>query len=112
MERKVFSQAKWIWIHGENRSDEYAEFIFEFDGDLDRKYSFFITADSNYNVSLIGALIVFGQPTDYPHYKIYDKFIGCTNEKIFLSGTVLPFNIYKYNICICRTKKLGRHIGK
>ena len=74
MERKVFSQAKWIWIHGENRSDEYAEFIFEFDGDLDRKYSFFITADSNYNVYLNGVLIGFGQPTDYPHYKIYDKF--------------------------------------
>lgn len=74
MERKVFSRAKWIWIHGENRSDEYAEFVFDFDGALNSKYSFFITADSNYNVYLNGVLIGFGQPTDYPHYKIYDEF--------------------------------------
>ena len=75
MKKEVFSQAKWIWIHGENKPDEYAEFIFDFDGVQNSEYSFCVTADSNYNVYLNGELIGFGQPTDYPHYKIYDKFI-------------------------------------
>ncbi len=73
--KKVFSQAKWIWIHNENKPDEYAEFVFEFDGELNSKYSFLITADSNYNVYLNGELTGFGQPADYPKYKIYDEFI-------------------------------------
>lgn len=73
--KKVFSQAKWIWIHNENKPDEYAEFIFEFDGELNSKYTFLITADSNYNVYLNGELTGFGQPADYPKYKIYDEFI-------------------------------------
>ena len=66
--KKFFSQAKWIWIHNENKPDEYAEFIFEFDGDLTSKYNFLITADSNYNVYLNGKLAGFGQPADYPKY--------------------------------------------
>lgn len=74
MKRDVFSQAKWIWIHGENKPDEYAEFLFDFQGDTTKKYTLFLTADSNYNVYLNGQLVGFGQPTDYPHYKIYDGF--------------------------------------
>lgn len=73
MRKEIFSQAKWIWIHGENKPDEYAEFVFEFDGD-DSAYQIFVTGDSNYNVYLNGNLVGFGQPTDYPHYKIYDEF--------------------------------------
>ena len=74
MKEKVFSSAKWIWIHAENKSDEYAEFVFDFDGDPKEQYELSLTADSNYNVYLNGKLIGFGQPTDYPHYKIYDNF--------------------------------------
>ena len=74
MEKKVFSRAKWIWIHSENKSDEYAEFVFDFDGAMNESFELSLTADSNYNVYLNGALIGFGQPTDYPHYKIYDNF--------------------------------------
>ena len=74
MEEKVFSSAKWIWIHGENKPDEYAEFIFDFEGDIRDVYELLLTGDSNYNVYLNEKLIGFGQPTDYPTYKIYDKF--------------------------------------
>ena len=75
MKKKVFSCAEWIWIHGENKPDEYAEFVFDFDGLSNAKYNFSITGDSNYNVYLNGALIGFGQAADYPHYKICDEFI-------------------------------------
>ena len=75
MEKEVFSCAEWIWIHGENKPDEYAEFVFDFDGLSNGKYSFSITGDSNYNVYLNGELIGFGQAADYPHYKICDEFI-------------------------------------
>ena len=74
MAEKVFSSAEWIWIHGENKSDEYAEFIFDFDGTCDGQYELLLTADSNYNVYLNNKLVGFGQPADYPTYKIYDKF--------------------------------------
>lgn len=73
--KKVFVNAEWIWIHGENKPDEYAEFIFDFEGNCNETYSFFITADSNYNVYLNDELVGFGQPTDYPNYKIYDEFL-------------------------------------
>ena len=75
MGKEAFSQAEWIWIHGENRADEYAEFVFDFDWSGKGEYALRVTGDSNYNVYLNGALVGFGQPTDYPHYKIYDTFV-------------------------------------
>ena len=75
MEKEVFSGAKWIWIHEENKPDEYAEFTFDFDGDVSKRYNLLLTGDSNYNVYLNEKLVGFGQPTDYPHYKIYDNFM-------------------------------------
>lgn len=74
MKEEVFLNAKWIWIHGEDRPDEYAEFVFGFEGDKNSRYTLSLTADSNYNVYLNGKLVGFGQPTDYPTYKIYDDF--------------------------------------
>ena len=74
MKQQSFSQAKWIWIHSENKPDEYAEFIFDFDGTSKGAYTLSVTADSNYNVYLNEELVGFGQPADYPHYKIYDAF--------------------------------------
>lgn len=74
MKQQSFSQAKWIWIHSENKPDEYAEFIFDFDGTPEGVYTLSLTADSNYNVYLNDELVGFGQPADYPYYKIYDKF--------------------------------------
>ena len=69
----TFSKAKWIWVHGENRPDEYAEFVFNFAAEKAQSgYTLAVTADSNYNVYLNGELVGFGQPADYPHYKIYD----------------------------------------
>ena len=72
MRKCAFEKADWIWIHGENKPDEYAEFFFSFTAKKRSDYRLFLTADSNYNVFLNGALVGFGQPTDYPHYKIYD----------------------------------------
>lgn len=74
MKEKVFYGAKWIWIHADNKPDEYAEFIFDFNGDMDGEYELSLTADSNYNVYVNEKLVGFGQPTDYPAYKIYDNF--------------------------------------
>lgn len=74
MSKEIFSTAKWIWIHDDNKSDEYAEFIFDFDGKKKNKYRVYITADSNYNVYINGKLAGFGQASDYPQYKIYDEF--------------------------------------
>lgn len=73
--KEVFTNAEWIWIHAENKPDEYAEFTFDFEGICNGAYRFFVTADSNYNVYLNDELVDFGQPTDYPHYKIYDEFL-------------------------------------
>ena len=72
--KEVLKNAEWIWIHEQNKPDEYAEFVFEFDGISTEKYLFNVTGDSNYNVYLNGELVGFGQPTDYPNYKIYDEF--------------------------------------
>lgn len=74
MVTEAFSQADWIWIHNENRIDEYAEFVFDFDGEAKGVYHFSVTGDSNYNVYLNDAFVGFGQPADYPHYKVYDTF--------------------------------------
>ena len=73
--KEVLKNAEWIWIHEQNKPDEYAEFVFEFDGISTEKYLFNVTGDSNYNVYLNGELVGFGQPTDYPNYKIYDEFV-------------------------------------
>ena len=85
MQASAFSKAKWIWIHNENRADEYAEFLFNFDAQTNESYIFRVTGDSNFVVYLNGEVVGFGQPTDYPHYKIYDTFTlsptrACANE--------------------------------
>ena len=72
MQGRVFDKADWIWIHGENKPDEYAEFLVSFTAKAKGEYCLAVTADSNYTIYLNGTLVGFGQPTDYPHYKIYD----------------------------------------
>lgn len=74
MKKEMFLNAEWIWIHAENKPDEYAEFIFDFEAEEQCDYHFYLTGDSNYNVYLNDELVGFGQPADYPQYKIYDEF--------------------------------------
>ena len=69
----MFSKAKWIWKAGEILSDEFADFIAEFDANGQAPYTLTVAADSNYTVYLNGQLAAFGQYADYPTYKVCDR---------------------------------------
>ena len=43
----MFQKAKWIWKAGEILSDEFADFIAEFDASGQASYTLTIAADSN-----------------------------------------------------------------
>ena len=72
--RKImFVKAKWIWKAGEILSDEFADFVSEFDATGVSPYTLTIAADSNYTVYSNGELAAFGQYADYPTYKVCDR---------------------------------------
>ncbi len=68
----MFDNAKWIWINEKNGIDEYGEFYSEFLF-YGRKTELIISADTNYAVYLNGELSAFGQYSDYPYDKVYDR---------------------------------------
>ncbi len=65
-----FIDAKPIWTSQSAEPDEFAEFITDFVSDGDCRLM--ISAGSDYNVYLNGALIAFGQYADYPAHRFYD----------------------------------------
>ena len=69
---EIFEKAKWIWAHDCAKPDEYAEFIDEinFSG---KKAELCISSDSNYTVYINGTLAAFGQYSDFPYKKVYDR---------------------------------------
>ena len=69
----MFVKAKWIWKAGEILSDEFVDFVAEFDATGKSPYTLTIAADSNYTVYLNGELAAFGQYADYPTYKVCDR---------------------------------------
>ena len=73
MNEQRFKNSKWIWNKKEYGEDEYAEFKFDFNGDLSRGIKVFIASDSNYNLYINGKIAAFGQYSDYPFYKVYDE---------------------------------------
>ena len=69
---KTFSLAKWIWLHQENRKDEYCEFYTPFFA-LKKKTMCRLSCDGDYTLSINGKYISSNQYGDFEHYKIYDE---------------------------------------
>ncbi len=65
-------KAIWIWENGEIHADEYAKFYdrFSFDGNA---VTLEISCDSNYECYVNGKLAAFGQYSDYPYDKVFDR---------------------------------------
>ena len=67
----VFAQSRWIWLHNEKSSDEYAEFRDGFFAENGRS-TIRISCDSDYTLWVNGVCAASGQYGDFEHYKIYD----------------------------------------
>ena len=65
-------QAKWIWAHTEDRADEFVRFTETFHSN-GKSVSVDISCDSNYELYVNGKLAAFGQFSDYPYYKVFDR---------------------------------------
>lgn len=65
-------QAKWIWAHTEDRADEFVRFTQNFRS-TGKSVSIDISCDSNYELYVNGKLAAFGQFSDYPYYKVFDR---------------------------------------
>ncbi len=65
-------QAKWIWAHTEDRADEFVRFSQTFRS-AGKSVSVDISCDSNYELYVNGKLAAFGQFSDYPYYKVFDR---------------------------------------
>ncbi len=62
---------KWIWVHTQDRPDEYADFYTSFDGS-GGKVTMQLACDSNYELYVNGQLAGFGAYADHPHDKVFD----------------------------------------
>ncbi len=71
--KKILTQAKWIWKKEKTAFDDYAQFRGHFACSGEQEVCLYLSADSNCNVYLNGALVFFKQCADYPHYKLYDR---------------------------------------
>ncbi len=65
-------QAKWIWAHNEDRADEFVRFDQTFHS-TGKSVSVDVSCDSNYELYVNGTLAAFGQFSDYPYYKVFDR---------------------------------------
>ena len=65
-------QAKWIWAHTEDHADEFVRFAESFHSS-GKAVSIDISCDSNYELYVNGKLAAFGQFSDYPYYKVFDR---------------------------------------
>lgn len=65
-------QAKWIWSHTDDRKDEFVRFYQSF-RTTGKSVSIDISCDSNYELYVNGILAAFGQFSDYPYYKVFDR---------------------------------------
>lgn len=64
--------AKWIWLHKENKKDEYGEFFASF---ITKKKPTVcrLSCDGDYTLFINGKYVVSNQYGDFEHYKIYDE---------------------------------------
>lgn len=68
----LLDKSKWIWCNHSPDMDEYGEFIDKFQYKNSDTY-LYISADSNYTVYINGEIAAFGQYSDFPYDKVYDK---------------------------------------
>lgn len=70
--KDCFSQARWIWLHKEDKKDEYGKFFSCFYAS--KKQSFCrISCDGDYTLFINGKYVASNQYGDFEHYKIYDE---------------------------------------
>lgn len=69
---KTFNLAKWIWIHKENKKNEYGEFVATFFANK-KPLVCRISCDGDYTLFLNGNFVEGNQYGDFEHYKIYDE---------------------------------------
>ena len=69
---KAFNLAKWIWLHGENKKDEYGEFFSLFFANK-KPTVCRLSCDGDYALFLNGKFVASNQYGDFEHYKIYDE---------------------------------------
>lgn len=68
----MFKNAKTIWHQDRIARDDFADFAASFNGSADKKYTFTVNCDSDYNLYVNGSLAGFGQYASYPDYLITD----------------------------------------
>ena len=69
---KAFNLAKWIWLHDENKKDEYGEFFSSFFANK-KPTTCRLSCDGDYALFLNGKFVESNQYGDFEHYKIYDE---------------------------------------
>ena len=70
--KKVFSNARWIWLDKSSVCDQYAEFFSSFTVN-DEKVVLRISVDGDYTAFINGNVVGFNQYGDYEHFKVYDE---------------------------------------
>ena len=65
-------KASWIWENAEIHADEYAKFYDRFSFN-DAPVTLEISCDTNYECYVNGKLAAFGQYSDYPYDKVFDR---------------------------------------
>ena len=69
---RVFNLAKWIWLHKENKKDEYGEFFAAFIPEK-KPTVCRLSCDGDYTLFINGKFVASNQYGDFEHYKIYDE---------------------------------------
>ncbi|MBQ4107881.1 MAG: family 78 glycoside hydrolase catalytic domain, partial [Clostridia bacterium] len=97
----MFENCKWIWLHNEEKKDEYVDFAAEFEVAECNGVTLDISVDGNFEAYLNGKLCAFGSCADYPNYKFYDSFLldkfaktGKNELKITVWHTGVSSSIY------------------
>ena len=97
----MFENCKWIWLHNEEKPDEYVDFLAEFELSDCEDVTLDISVDGNFQVYLNDSLCAFGSCADYPDYKFFDSFsldkfakIGKNQLKITVWHMGIPSSTY------------------
>ncbi len=69
---RVFNLAKWIWLHKENKKDEYGEFFASFIPEK-KPTVCRLSCDGDYTLFINNRYIASNQYGDFEYYKIYDE---------------------------------------
>lgn len=70
----MFDNSKWIWLHNEEKPDEYVDFLVEFEIQSAENVNLNIAVDGNFEVYMNSSICAIGSCADYPNEKYYDTF--------------------------------------